>query len=56
MRKIEEIKAEMRKVLTIKRNAERKRARCVERISKLKAELKAAGGSANEKTIHKQEI
>lgn len=44
MRKIEEIKAEISKVLTAKRNAERKRTRCIERLEELDAELKNAGG------------
>lgn len=40
MREIEEIKSEIKKVNTAKRNAERKRKRCVDRLEELKAELK----------------
>lgn len=43
MRAKDEIKSEMKKVNTAKRNAERKRARCIERLAELKRELEEAG-------------
>ncbi len=42
MRERAEILAEIKKVNTAKRNAERKRMRCVERLEELEAELKEA--------------
>lgn len=43
MRTRDEITVEMKKVNTAKRNAERKRARCIERLAELKRELEEAG-------------
>ena len=43
MRNEKEIEAEMKKVSTAKRNAERKRAKCVKRLAELEEELKEAG-------------
>lgn len=45
MRSKDEILAEIKRVNTAKRNAERKRKRCVERLEELDAELKEAEGS-----------
>lgn len=42
MRTKDEIKAEIKRVNTAKRNAERKRARCIERLEELKKELEEA--------------
>ena len=42
MRTRDEITAEMKKVNTAKRNAERKRARCIERLAELRKELEEA--------------
>lgn len=42
MRTGDEIKAEMKRVNTAKRNAERKRKRCIERLEELKKELEEA--------------
>lgn len=42
MREKAEILEEIKKVNTAKRNAERKRKRCVERLEELEAELKEA--------------
>lgn len=39
MREVKEIKIELTKVQTAKRNAERKRTRCVERIKELEREM-----------------
>lgn len=41
MRTRKEITEEIKKVQTAKRNAERKRARCIERLEELKAEMEA---------------
>ena len=43
MRTKDEIKTEIKRVNTAKRNAERKRARCIERLAELKRELEEAG-------------
>lgn len=40
MRTKEEIEAEIKRVSTAKRNAERKRARCIERLAELEKERK----------------
>ena len=45
MRTKNEILAEIKRVNTVKRNAERKRKRCVERLEELDAELKEAEGN-----------
>lgn len=42
MRKKDEIQAEIKRVNTAKRNAERKRKRCIDRLEELNAELKEA--------------
>ena len=42
MRIKDEITTEMMKVNSAKRNAERKRARCIERLAELKKELEEA--------------
>ena len=42
MRIKDEITTEMKKVNSAKRNAERKRARCIERLAELKKELEEA--------------
>lgn len=46
MRTGDEITAEIKKVNTAKRNAERKRKRCIERLAELKKELEEAGHEA----------
>lgn len=46
MRTVEEIEAGIKKVNTAKRNAERKRARRVERLTELHKELKNAPAEA----------
>lgn len=46
MRTGDEITAEIKKVNTAKRNAERKRARCIERLAELEKELKEADNEA----------
>ena len=43
MREVNEIEAEIKRVSTVKRNAERKRARCIERLAELEKELEEAG-------------
>lgn len=43
MRSEKEIIAEVAKVNTARRNAERKRKRCIERLAELKRELEEAG-------------
>ncbi len=43
MRTKDEIKTEIKRVNTAKRNAERKRKRCIERLAELKRELEEAG-------------
>ena len=51
MRTREEINKEIAKVNTAKRNAERKHARCVERLNELKSELReseASDGNGNQ--------
>lgn len=42
MRNKDEILAKIKRVNTAKRNAERKRKRCIERLKELNAELKEA--------------
>ena len=42
MRSEKEISAEIKRVNTAKRNAERKRKRCIERLEELKKELEEA--------------
>ena len=42
MRTKDEIKSEIKRVNTAKRNAERKRAKCVERLAELEKELEEA--------------
>ena len=46
MRTRDEITDEMKKVNTAKRNAERKRARCIERLVELRKELEEADNEA----------